>query len=131
MTKLITILIFSFLVACNSSDKKNDSQSKANSQKIKEELIGVWKCDQSRSEPKNETEKITMTIFSDGRIVYDIEDNGVMQGFDLIYGVRGDTLLTSKLTDPTEIKSLIKFENINTLILEAYGNKSTFIRSGN
>jgi len=72
-----------------------------------------------------------MTIFSDGRIVYDIEDNGVMQGFDLIYGVRGDTLLTSKLTDPTEIKSLIKFENINTLILEAYGNKSTFIRSGN
>jgi hypothetical protein len=125
--KILIILMLLFLIACHSPKKDRVPLSKAESQKIREDLVGVWKCDQSRSKPKDEN--ITMTISNDGRIVYDIENTGEIERFDLIYAVREDTLLTKKLTDPTEIRSLIKFENANTLKLEAYGKITTFTRS--
>jgi len=114
---LFTLIIIS--ISCNQELK---------SQTMDKNLIGTWNTDEDDEKTMQTIGKVTITFTHDGKLVYDIIEDGKIQRINMIYKVEGDFIISDQPSNPQEQKTKFKLEN-NKLLLVFNGEKTMFKRS--
>lgn len=121
--------LFLICIACGQKEKNQESQqSTATLQTRNTSLIGTWNSDENDPATKTAVGKVTMTFTEDGKLVYDLFDGASQQRIDMVYKIKGDTIISDQPSHPQEQKTAYKIQNGDKLILTFEGERTVFYR---
>jgi hypothetical protein len=73
-------------------------------------LIGIWKSDETDETTQKTLGKVTMTFTEDGQLIYDIFEGDKQQRVNMVYKVQGDTIISDQPSHPQEQRTRYKIE---------------------
>lgn len=92
-------------------------------------LVGSWNSDETDETTQKTLGKVTITFTEDGKLIYDIFEDGKIQRMNLVYKIQGSVIISDQPSRPQEQRTMYKIENGNKLILDFEGEKTIFNRS--
>jgi len=95
---------------------------------LDKELIGIWNSDLTDMVTQNTLGEVTMTFTDDGKLTYDIHENGKIQRINMIYSTIGDTIITDQPSNPRQEKTKYRIKNSKILVMEFGGETTKFIK---
>lgn len=121
----ITLCIFS---ACSQKPKGATTAVSIKSPIIENEIIGVWASDPDDEFTQKTIGQVTMTFTTDGQLIYGIDSADINQKINMVYSIKGDTLISDQPSHPQEQKILFTIEDGDRLTLQFEGENTRFVR---